>query len=53
MRFFLNQFDYEDKDPSVVYPPDPRLVQARPRHRRRLAGCAPEPVDGRFERFVP
>ena len=27
MRFFLNQFDYEDKDPSVVYPADPRLVQ--------------------------
>ena len=27
MRFFLSQFDYEDKDPSVVYPPDPRLVQ--------------------------
>ena len=27
MRFFLNQFDYEDKDTSVVYPPDPLLVQ--------------------------
>jgi polyphosphate kinase 2 len=27
MRFFLNQFDYEDKDPSVVYPADPLLVQ--------------------------
>jgi polyphosphate kinase len=27
MRFFLNQFDYEDKDPSVVYPADPQLVQ--------------------------
>ena len=27
MRFFLNQFDYEDKDPSVVHPADPLLVQ--------------------------
>jgi polyphosphate kinase 2 (PPK2 family) len=27
MRFFLNQFDYEDKDTSVVYPADPLLVQ--------------------------
>jgi polyphosphate kinase 2 len=27
MRFFLNQFDYEDRDPSVVYPADPLLVQ--------------------------
>jgi polyphosphate kinase 2 len=27
MRFFLNQFDYEDKDSSVVYPADPLLVQ--------------------------
>jgi polyphosphate kinase 2 len=27
MRFFLNQFDYEDKDPAVVYPADPLLVQ--------------------------
>jgi polyphosphate kinase len=27
MRFFLNQFDYEDKDPTVVYPEDPLLVQ--------------------------
>ena len=27
MRFFLNQFDYEDKDPSVVYAADPLLVQ--------------------------
>ena len=26
MRFFLNQFDYEDKDPSVVYPADPLVV---------------------------
>jgi hypothetical protein len=23
----LNRFDYEDKDPSVVYPADPLLVQ--------------------------
>ncbi|HYO86398.1 MAG TPA: polyphosphate kinase 2 [Dermatophilaceae bacterium] len=27
MRFFLNQFDYEDKDPAVVYPADTLLVQ--------------------------
>jgi polyphosphate kinase len=27
MRFFLNQFEYEDKDPTVVYPADPLLVQ--------------------------
>ena len=27
MRFFLNQFDYEDKDTSVVYPPDPLIVR--------------------------
>ena len=27
MRFFLDQFDYEDKDTSVVYPADPLLVQ--------------------------
>ena len=27
MRFFLNQFEYEGKDPDVVYPPDPLLVQ--------------------------
>jgi polyphosphate kinase len=27
MRFFLNQFDYADKDHSVVYAPDPLLVQ--------------------------
>ncbi len=26
MRFFLNQFDYEDKDTSVVYAPDPLIV---------------------------
>jgi polyphosphate kinase len=26
MRFFLNQFEYEGKDPSVVYPADPLLV---------------------------
>lgn len=27
MRYFLNQFDYEGKDPSVVHDPDPLLVQ--------------------------
>jgi polyphosphate kinase 2 (PPK2 family) len=27
MRFFLNQFEYEDKDTSVVYPADSLLVQ--------------------------
>ena len=27
MRFFLNQFDYDGKDTSVVYPADPRIVQ--------------------------
>jgi polyphosphate kinase len=27
MRFFLNQFDYEDKDSSVVYEPDPLIVR--------------------------
>ena len=27
MRFFLNQFDYDDKDASVVYPADPLLVR--------------------------
>jgi polyphosphate kinase 2 (PPK2 family) len=27
MRFFLNLFDYEGKDSSVVYPPDPLIVQ--------------------------
>jgi polyphosphate kinase 2 len=27
MRFFLNQFDYEDKDPAVVHPPDPLIVR--------------------------
>jgi polyphosphate kinase 2 len=26
MRFFLSQFDYEDKNPSVVSPADPNLV---------------------------
>ena len=26
MRAFLNQFDYEGKDHSVVYPPDPLIV---------------------------
>ncbi len=27
MRFYLNQFDYDGKDPAVVYPADPLLVQ--------------------------
>ncbi|GAB2593691.1 polyphosphate kinase 2 [Microlunatus antarcticus] len=27
MRFFLNQFEYEGKDSSVVYPADPLLVK--------------------------
>ena len=27
MRFFLNQFDYEGKDTSVVFPPDDRIVR--------------------------
>jgi len=27
MRFFLDRFDYEDKDTSVVHPPDPQIVQ--------------------------
>ena len=27
MRYFLNQFDYEDKDTSVVHPADPLLVR--------------------------
>jgi polyphosphate kinase 2 len=27
MRFFLNQFDYADRDRSVVYPADPNLVR--------------------------
>ncbi len=27
MRAFLNQFDYEGKDPSVVYDPDPLIVR--------------------------
>ncbi|HEY5846332.1 MAG TPA: polyphosphate kinase 2, partial [Microlunatus sp.] len=27
MRFFLSQFDYEDKDESIVFPPDPKLVE--------------------------
>ncbi|GAA1758769.1 hypothetical protein GCM10009767_17480 [Kocuria aegyptia] len=26
MRFFLDQFDYQDKHPKVVYPPDPLIV---------------------------
>ena len=27
MRFFLNQFDYDGKDPEVVYPADPAIVR--------------------------
>ena len=27
MRHFLHQFDYEDKNPEIVYAPDPQLVQ--------------------------
>jgi polyphosphate kinase len=27
MRFFLDQFDYDDKNPEIVYPADPLLVQ--------------------------
>ena len=27
MRFFLNQYDYEDKDTSIVHDADPRLVR--------------------------
>ncbi len=27
MRFFLNQFDYDGKDPKVVFPADPLIVQ--------------------------
>jgi polyphosphate kinase len=27
IRFFLNQFDYDDKDTSVVYDPDPLIVR--------------------------
>ncbi|MGC5649311.1 UNVERIFIED_CONTAM: polyphosphate kinase 2 [Kocuria sp. CPCC 205316] len=27
LRFFLDQFDYEDKDPDVVYPTDPLIVR--------------------------
>ena len=27
MRFFLSQFDYEDKDAEIVYPPDPKIVE--------------------------
>ena len=26
LRAFLNQFDYEDKDPEVVFAPDPKIV---------------------------
>ncbi|WP_077488108.1 polyphosphate kinase 2 [Sinomonas mesophila] len=31
MRYFLHQFDYEGKDPGVVYEPDPLIVR-RARH---------------------
>ena len=27
LRYFLNKFDYRDKDPQVVFDPDPRIVQ--------------------------
>ena len=27
MRYFLNQFDYPDKDPQVVFDPDPNIVR--------------------------
>jgi hypothetical protein len=27
MRFFLNQFDYENEDTSVVYEPVPLIVR--------------------------
>lgn len=27
MRYFLNQFDYPEKDPQVVFAPDPKIVQ--------------------------
>ncbi|WP_407445769.1 polyphosphate kinase 2 [Rhodococcus sp. (in: high G+C Gram-positive bacteria)] len=27
MRFFLNQFEYDDKDTQVVFPADPNIVQ--------------------------
>ncbi|MCH8628193.1 polyphosphate kinase 2 [Arsenicicoccus piscis] len=27
MRFFLNQFDYEGKDPDIVFPADPKIVR--------------------------
>ena len=27
MRYFLDQFDYEDKDPEVVHAPDPLIVR--------------------------
>ncbi|MGJ3509634.1 polyphosphate kinase 2 [Enemella sp. A6] len=27
MRFFLNQFDYDDKDPEVVFPADPLIIR--------------------------
>jgi hypothetical protein len=33
MRAFLNQFDYEGKDPDIVYAADP-LIVARAKHAR-------------------
>ena len=27
MRYFLNQFDYPEKDTQVVFAPDPKIVQ--------------------------
>jgi hypothetical protein len=46
MRFFLNQFDYEGKDPSVVYPADPLLV-----HRGRCS-CTAAGTGGRSDLAV-
>jgi len=31
MRAFLHQFDYQGKDPAIVYPPDPKIA-ARAKH---------------------
>ncbi len=31
LRAFLNQFDYADKDPDVVFAPDP-LIVGRAKH---------------------
>lgn len=27
MRYFLHQFDYPEKDPQVVFAPDPKIVR--------------------------